>query len=152
MSAAPSVAPTKPVYGKLGPVSGSFQYLRNSPLSVDEVAARLKARIEGAGLWVLNEINPQMLLARGGYEIEPARQILFFHPDLMARVLAADPAALVEAPLKFAVIGLPEGGVTVRWQDPAQAFARYGHPRLSMLGRELAVQAQGIVNASLAMP
>jgi len=101
---------------------------------------------------VLNEINPQMLLARGGYEIEPARQILFFHPDLMARVLAADPSALLEVPLKFAVIGLPEGGVTIRWQDVAHVFARYGNPRLAMLGRELAVTTQGIVNAALAMP
>jgi hypothetical protein len=44
-------------------------------------------------MWVLHEINPQMLLARGGVEIGAARQILFFHPAIMARLLAADSSA-----------------------------------------------------------
>ncbi|MBV9459518.1 MAG: DUF302 domain-containing protein, partial [Bradyrhizobium sp.] len=95
--------------------------------------------------WVLHEINPQMLLHRGGYEISPARQILFFHPRLMARLLEADAAALLEAPLKFAVIGFPGGRTQLRWLDPRQAFARYGSTALSELGDELAGICEDIV-------
>ena len=93
--------------------------------------------ISQADFWVLHEIDPQAIVARAGYMIDSTRQILFFHPDLMARLLRADPAALLEAPLKFAVMSLPQGGVSIRWLDPATAFARYSHPELDALGKEL---------------
>lgn len=106
---------------------------------------RLKERIVAADLWVLHEINPQMLLHRGGYDIGPALQILFFHPRLMSRLLTADSAALLEAPLKFALIGFPAGRTELRWLDPRKAFARYGSPALAALGDELAGVCEGIV-------
>src|SRR3954453_5170614 len=70
----------------------------------------------------------------------------FFHPRLMSRLLAADSAALLEAPLKFAVIGFPDGQAELRWLDPATAFARYRSPALTELGNELAGLCEGIVN------
>jgi len=92
--------------------------------------ARLHLAIEAADFWVLHETDPQALLLRGGCAIGPARQILFFHPRFMVRLLAADPAALLEAPLKFGVIELSAGNVMLRWADPAAAFARYGNRAL----------------------
>ena len=35
--------------------------------------------------------------------MSPAGQLLFFHPRHVVRILAADPAALLEVPLKFIV-------------------------------------------------
>lgn len=118
--------------------AASFQRSVTTSLTVEDVVVRLKQGIVAADLWVLHEINPQMLLNRGGYAIGPARQVLFFHPQLMSRLLAADTAALLEAPLKFAVIGFPDGKTELRWIDPRQAFARYGSPDLTGLGNELA--------------
>lgn len=128
-----------------GTAAASFQHARSTTLSVEEVVTRLKAGIVAADLWVLHEINPQMLLQRGGYDIGPARQILFFHPRLMSRLLAADSAALLEAPLKFAVIGFPDGRTELRWFDPGKAFSRYGSPSLAALGEELAGICEGII-------
>lgn len=125
-------------FSESGIAAASFQRALSSALPVEEIVTRLKERILAADLWVLHEINPQMLLHRGGYDIGPARQILFFHPRLMSRLLAADSAALLEAPLKFAVIGLREGRTELRWLDPGKAFARYGSPALAALGDELA--------------
>jgi uncharacterized protein (DUF302 family) len=105
--------------------------------TVDDAVALLRNAIEAEGVWVLHEINPQMLLARGGYAIDAARQILFFHPDLMARLLTADSAALIEAPLKFALTQAGAGQVMIRWSDAAAAFARYGNEDLAQLGRDL---------------
>ncbi len=121
-----------------GPAAATFQRSVACSLPVEEVVARLKHRIEAAKLWVLHDINPQMLLHRGGYAIGPARQILFFHPRLMSRLLAADSAALLEAPLKFAVIGFPEGPTELRWLDPRKSFERYRSQELTELGSELA--------------
>ncbi len=140
---------TTVTYADPGEAAASFQRCRVSALPVADVVARLRKAIEAADFWVLHEIDPQMLLRRGGYAIGAARQILFFHPRLMARLLAADPAALLEAPLKFAILELPGGTVMVRWSDPAAAFARYGSRALADLGRELAAACKEIATAGL---
>jgi hypothetical protein len=83
-----------------GTTANYFQCDRLLTQSISEIVPRLKVSIESAGFWILHEIDPQGLLKRGGYEIRAARQILFFHPRFMARLLRADAAALIEAPLK----------------------------------------------------
>lgn len=136
-------------YGEPGEMSGAFQCSRSSSLIFTDVIASLRSKIGDAGLWVLHEIDPQKILQRGGYAVDPARQILFFHPDLMVRLLTADASALLEAPLKFAVLELPDGRGMIRWINPAVAFARYDNPALTILGQELAILCEHIVSASL---
>ena len=145
-------APVPVAYGDVGIAAAAFQHVRSSALPVEAVVARLKQAIIAADLWILHEINPQMVLARGGYEIGSGRQLLCFHPDLMARLLAADPAALLEAPLKFAIVALPDRTVTIRWIDPAQSFARYENAALAALGRELSALCDRSAAAALAEP
>ena len=130
-----------------GEAVAAFQHARMTTLPFEEVLTRLRQAIEAAGLWVLHEIDPQKVLQRGGYEIGPARQILFFHPDLMVRLLQANPAALLEAPLKVAVMQQPDRSVAVRWNDPVTAFGRYGNPVLTEMGQDLASRCGQIVAA-----
>jgi len=136
-------------YANVGNISHAFQRWRSCSLPVSEVVARLRPAIEAAGFWNLQEIDTQVLLNRGGYAIEPARQLLFFHPRFVVRLLAADPAALLEVPLKFAILGLPGGMVTVRWVDPIASFARYENSALEDLGHELSEACERIVAESL---
>lgn len=136
-------------YGMAGAAAAAFQRSRTCGLAVAVAVARLRAAIEAADFWMLHEIDPQALLRRGGYAIGDARQILFFHPRFMARPLAADPAALLEAPLKLVVLGLPGDTAMVRRADPAAAFGRYGNPALAALGQELAAACDQNVTASL---
>lgn len=130
-----------------GEAVAAFQHDRTTALPFEAVLTRLRQAIEAAGLWVLHEIDPQKVLQRGGYEIGPARQILFFHPDLMIRLLQANPAALLEAPLKLAVMQQPDGYTMIRWQNPAVAFGRYGNPVLTEMGQDLASRCGRIVTA-----
>jgi uncharacterized protein (DUF302 family) len=146
MSSEPTV---NVVYAKPGSGADAFQRGRRCGLSVDEAVAHLRQAVEAADLWVLHEIEPQKLLLRGGYAIGEARQILFFHARYVARMLAADPTALLEAPLKFAVLAMPEGGTLVRWYDPAFSFARYGNVALADLGHELAGICETITTTAL---
>ncbi len=127
----------------------AFQRARTTPLPLPTVIERLRSAIAASGLWVLHEIDPQAILARVGHDIGAVRQILFFHPDRMVRLLGADPAALLEAPLKLAIMALPDGSASVRWTDPALAFGRYGNPALSQLGQELATLCEKIVTEAL---
>ena len=143
----PADEATKVAYGTVGEAAASFQRSRTSTLPFAEVVTRLRAAIERADLWVLDEVDAQTIVGRGGYVIEATRMILFFHPRLMARVLAADPAALLEAPLKLAVLEEPGGAVIVRWFDSVAPYARYGNPDLAALGKELATICEEIVTA-----
>ncbi|HWX65663.1 MAG TPA: DUF302 domain-containing protein [Rhodanobacter sp.] len=116
--------------------SPPFQAVVTSTLDFEGTLARLKQGIEAADLWLIQEIDPQMLLQRGGYLIAPARQLLFFHPRYVVRLLAADPAAVVEVPLKLVVLQMPDGSVTVRHADVRAQLDRY--PGMQVLAEELA--------------
>lgn len=138
----------KPVaFASPGSTVGEFQRALVVDRSVDELIGRVKQCIEAEDLWVLHEINPQMLLERGGYAIAAVRQVLFFHPRLMVRVVGSDRAALLEAPLKFAIIGLSDKQSELRWIDPELTFARYRSSQLAELGRELSNLQQKIAAA-----
>jgi len=109
----------------------------------------LRRKIEAAGRWVLHEIDTQEVLRRDGHIIGVARQILFFYPRLMVRLLEADRTALLEAPLKFAVMSLPDNDVALNWSAPVQDFARYGNTALAGLGTEFAVSCERIAAAAM---
>ena len=141
--------PTTVIYAAFAAAADTFQKSRRCALSVAEIVPRLRTAIEKADLWVLHEIDPQMLLRRGGYSIDAARQILFFHPRFVVAMLQADPASLLEAPLKLAIIERPDGSSDLRWQDPAAAFLRYGNAALADVGRELAATCDRIVDEAI---
>jgi uncharacterized protein (DUF302 family) len=133
----------------VGQAAARFQKSRVTTLALSTLVAHLRDAIEAANLWVLHEIDPQALLKRGGYRIAAARQVLFFHPRYVARLLGADPSALLEVPLKFVMLELPDGTVALRWSDPAALFARYRSSALENLGRELSDLCDQIVDVSL---
>lgn len=128
-------------------VIGSFRHERHITSHLPQLVADLRTAIEEAGLWVLHEIDPQALLRKGGFTIPAARQILFFHPGLMVRLLEEDSAAILEVPLKFAVLEQADQ-VRVSWLDPETAFARYGNDKLTGLGQELGRICHGIVDSA----
>jgi len=68
---------------------------------------------------------------------------------LVVRVLEMDWTAMVEAPLKLLVTGLPDGTVSVRMADPVTAFGRYGNSALASFGKELAETCQRMIGASI---
>ncbi|MGW1424506.1 DUF302 domain-containing protein [Bradyrhizobium manausense] len=115
----------------------AFQHVLATPLSFDGALEVVRAMLAERDLWIIHEIDPQMLLARSGYRIERTRQILFFHPRYMVRLLGADPSALLEAPLKIVVLE-SAGAVTLRWSLPETLFEKYENEQLTRLSRELA--------------
>jgi uncharacterized protein (DUF302 family) len=140
---------TTVTFGKPGAEAASFQSSYLSTRSFEEVLTRLRKEIEGAGLRVLNEIDPQKAVQGFGRSMGGLRLIFFFHPKLVVRVLEMDWTAMVEAPLKLVVTELPGGTVSVRMADPTASFGRYGNSALTGFGKELAETCQRIVRASL---
>lgn len=122
------------------------QRVHASSLDFETTLARLKAAVVAENMWVLAELDPQMLLRKEGYSIEPARQILYFHPRFMSRLLATNTAAIVEAPLKLVVMADADGKVSVRHLDIVAAFA--GYAGMSALAQELAELTERIVRTT----
>ena len=116
----------------------------------DESVARLKTAIERADLWLIHEIDPQLLLRRGGFAIARARQLFFFHPRLMVRLLAADPGGLPEVPLKLVVTEDADGSCFVTSVLPSFSFAPY--PRLADLSAELSTLCTSLISSVEATP
>lgn len=121
----------------------THQKVVTSTLNFEATLERLKQSIAEKDLWVIQEINPQMLLERVGYSIWPARQLLFFHPRYAARLLAIDPSAIAEIPLKLVVMQMPDSSVTVRHNDVKSLFGRY--PGMAMLADELSEISQALM-------
>jgi uncharacterized protein (DUF302 family) len=116
-----------------------------SAFPFERTLAVLKGAIAAVDLWLIAEINPQALLAKADFEMPPARQLLFFHPRYMARLLSANPNGLAEAPLKFVLLAYADGKVRVHHPDPARAFA--AHPGLGELGQDLATVTEKILSS-----
>jgi uncharacterized protein (DUF302 family) len=112
-----------------------------------ETLERLKRAIQAEDLWLVQELDPQLLAARGGHGILAARQLFFFHPRYLVRILETDPAALLEAPLKLTVLERPDGAVLIRWQEVAARFS--GYSGLTDLGLELEALQERLLAAVL---
>jgi uncharacterized protein (DUF302 family) len=132
MSEAPELLPV--AYAEpLAPLpSKGFQV---SAFPFEETLERLRTALREEDLWLIHEIDPQMIVKRGGYLIGPTRQLLFFHPRFMVQLLHGNPHALVEVPMKVAITEWPDGRVSVRHPEIESALAAY--PGLASLGSEL---------------
>ncbi|RWA73551.1 DUF302 domain-containing protein [Mesorhizobium sp.] len=115
----------------------AFQRAITIPLDFDATLETIRAILAELDLWIIHEIDPQMLVARAGYSIARTRQILYFHPRYMIRLLGADPSALPEVPLKIVVLEAKDR-VRVSWPIPEALFERYGNADLMGLAREFA--------------
>ena len=124
----------QPVSYAEGVTPPSAAHVTLSDFPFEGTLTRLRAAIQAEDLWLIHEIDPQMIVKRGGYDIGPARQLLFFHPRYMVRLLQGNPHALVEVPLKFAILELPGGGVSVG-HPKVETLAAY--PGLEVLAAEL---------------
>lgn len=111
----------------------------------DETLSLLKQAIEGQNLMVVHEVNPQQMLRMIGMRVGGMRQVLFFHPRYMRRIIRTNRHAGIEPPLKLLVMERPDGRVMVRYHDPVHQFAPYAG--LEELAAELGELYRTIVGA-----
>jgi uncharacterized protein (DUF302 family) len=127
----------------------NHQWMKHSAYDFETTMSKLKDAIAASDLWLIHEIDPRMLLERAGFAIQPVRQLLFFHPRYMEKLLQADARAVPEVPIKIVVMADSAGHVVVRGTDLRFSFSRYANARL--LGEELEELCAGIV-ATVAVP
>lgn len=123
---------------KMMPNDGST--ITMSKYSFDETVDILKGSIEEQNLMVIFEIDGQKMLRMAGKETGGLKQILFFHPKYMRRVLEANKAAGIQIPLKFIVMETPDSKTIVKYFMPSKLLGTYKGVET------IATELDGIVN------
>jgi uncharacterized protein (DUF302 family) len=77
--------------------------------------------MEEENLMVIKEISPQKMLRMVGVKTKGIKQVFFFHPRYMKRIMEANRHATIEPPLKVAVMETPKGTI-VKYIKPSYLF------------------------------
>jgi len=114
------------------------------PLPFGQVYKTLKQRITEQGFLLLHEIDTQAIVAKHGVSIAPLRQLLFFHPKYIAEIMANDPLAINDIPLKLVLQEIDAHTTQLSFKNPVGSLQDYGlDPELA---EELLVRVQGILS------
>lgn len=74
---------------------------------------------------------------------------MVFRNDFAVRLLAADPAAGYEAPIRIYVYENADGTTTVSYRTPSSVFAPYRYPEVRAVAAALDLIVKDIVDAAL---
>lgn len=113
------------------------------PLPFGQVYGTLKQRITEHGFLLLHEIDTQAIVAKQGITIPPLRQLLFFEPKYIAQIMANDPLAINDIPLKLVLQELDATTTQLSFKNPVGSLQDYGlKPEMA---EELLERVRGIV-------
>ena len=117
------------------PASPEFQVLQSSKYDFNDTVELLKGAIEAQNLMVIKEVDVQKMLRLVDVQTKGMKQILFFHPQYMKKIMKANKNATIEPPFKIIVMEKPGGKVAVKYKRPSYLFGPYAG--LEAIGAEL---------------
>ncbi|MGN7516034.1 MAG: DUF302 domain-containing protein [Allomuricauda sp.] len=113
------------------------------PVPFGQLYGALKKRIVEHGFLLLHEIDTQAIVAQQGITIPPLTQLLFFEPKYIAQIMANDPLAINDIPLKLVLHQLDETTTQLSFKNPVGSLQDYGlKPEMAA---ELLKRVQGII-------
>ncbi|MBO0329879.1 DUF302 domain-containing protein [[Muricauda] lutisoli] len=96
------------------------------PVPFGQLYGALKKRIVEHGFLLLHEIDTQAIVAKHGVRIPPLTQLLFFEPKYIAQIMANDPLAINDIPLKLVLHQLDETTTQLSFKNPVGSLQDYG--------------------------
>lgn len=140
-SAGPGAGPATAQDGRVTAVSRApFQ----------KVAEALEQAIVEQKMALVCHANAQQGAAARGVKIAGNQVMMVFRNDFAVRLLAADPRAGFEAPIRIYLYENPDGTATVSYLPPSVVFAPYAHPEVRKVAAELESVFRAIVEHGLA--
>ena len=124
-------------------VSPAHQLIVGVPCPLERATTVVVSTLEQWGFLVFAE-EPAASLTNAFITRSVARQVLALDPRHANLILAHNPSALIELPLKFMILA-SGGGATVRCNDPAVVFATYDG--LALVAEELSALCQSVLRA-----
>jgi uncharacterized protein (DUF302 family) len=127
---------------------GRITAVSRAPLQ--KVAEALERAIAEEKMGLVCQANAQRGAAGRGVTIKGNQVFMVFRPDFAVRLLAADPRAGFEAPIRIYLYENPDGTATVSYLPPSAVFAPYRNPEVQAIGAELDPIFKAIVDRALA--
>ncbi|MBO0341015.1 DUF302 domain-containing protein [Flagellimonas profundi] len=113
------------------------------PVPFGQLYGALKKRIVEHGFLLLHEIDTQAIVAQQGITIPPLTQLLFFEPKYIAQIMANDPLAINDIPLKLVLHQVDAHTTQLSFKNPVGSLQDYGlKPEMA---DELLERVQGII-------
>lgn len=114
-----------------------------------KVAQALEQAIADEKMALVCHANAQRGAAARGVTIKGNQVMMVFRNDFAVRLLAADPAAGFEAPIRIYLYENADGTATVTYLRPSAVLAPYGHPEVRAVAAELDPIFKKIVDRAL---
>ena len=115
-----------------------------------KVAQALEKAVAEHKMALVCHANAQKGAAGRGVTIRGNQVLMVFRNDIAVRLLAADPQAGFEAPIRIYVYENADGTATVSYVPPSTVFAPYKHPEVKAVAAELDPIFKAIVDTALA--
>ena len=115
-----------------------------------KVTQALEQAIADEKMALVCHANAQRGAAARGVTIKGNQVMMVFRNDFAVRLLAADPAAGFEAPIRIYLYENADGTATVTYLRPSAVLAPYGHPEVRAVAAELDPIVKKIVDRALA--
>ena len=115
-----------------------------------KVAEAMEQAVAVQKMVLVSHANAQRGAAARGVAIKGNQVFMVFRNDLAVRLIAADPRAAYEAPIRIYLYENPDGTATVTYVRPSTLFAPYEHPQVRAVGAELDPIFKAIVDQALA--
>ncbi|RPG38485.1 MAG: DUF302 domain-containing protein [Muricauda sp. TMED12] len=113
------------------------------PVPFGQLYGALKKRIVDHGFLLLHEIDTQAIVAKHGVIIPQLKQLLFFEPKYIAEIMANDPLAINDIPLKLVLQEIDAQTTQLSFKNPVGSLQDYGlKPEMAA---ELLKRVQGIL-------
>tara|TARA_E500000318_G_scaffold99024_1_gene100784 strand:- start:11200 stop:11577 length:378 start_codon:yes stop_codon:yes gene_type:complete len=114
------------------------------PVPFGQLYGALKKRIVDHGFLLLHEIDTQAIVAKHGVSIPQLKQLLFFEPKYIAEIMANDPLAINDIPLKLVLQEIDAQTTQLSFKNPVGSLQDYGlKPEMA---EELLERVQGILS------
>ncbi len=114
-----------------------------------KVVSALEQAIADEHMALVCHADAQKGAAARGVAIKGNQVLMVFRNDLAVRLLAADPAAGFEAPIRIYIYENVDGTATVSYVPPSAVFAPYKHPDVQAVAAELDPIFKTIVDRAL---
>ena len=109
--------------------------MRPSAYDFNDTVEILAAAIEEENLMLIKEIDAQKMLKMVDKKVGGMKQLLFFHPRYMKRIIETNPLGSIEPPLKLVIMERPDKKVIIKYIKPTHLFSQY--QGLESIGEEL---------------
>ena len=110
---------------------------KQSAHSVEETVTRFTSAIEAAGARVFATVDHAQGASNIGTDLAPMVAVIFGNPKIGTPLIAANPHAGLDLPLRVLVYEDAQGTTQMIWHDPAVLASDYGidpdHPALKAM-------------------